>query len=69
MKVRTNTECKYCAHNRVCSKINKPTDLVESLVNFNSEDDGMDVVVSCINFDKIVQRLKRTDRDFGFDCK
>ena len=35
MKVRTDTECKYCAHNKVCSKINKPTDLVESLVNFN----------------------------------
>ena len=66
MKVRTDTECKYCTHNKVCSKINKPTDLVESLVNFNSEDDGMDVVVSCIDFDKIVPRQKRADRDFGF---
>ena len=26
----------------------------------------MDVVVSCIDFDKIVPRTKRTDRDFGF---
>ena len=58
MKVRTDTECKYCTHNKVCSKINKPTDLVESLVNFNSENDGMDVVVSCIDFDKIVPRSK-----------
>ena len=48
---------------------NKPTDLVESLVNFNSEDDGMDVVVSCIDFDKIAPRPKRTDNDFGFGCK
>ena len=69
MKVRTDTECKYCTHNKVCSKINKPTDLVESLVNFNSEDDGMDVVVSCIDFDKIVQMTKRADIGFGFDCK
>ena len=69
MKVRTNTECKYCAHNRVCSKINKPTDLVESLTNFNSENDGMDVAVSCIDFDKITPRPKRIDHDFGFDCK
>ena len=45
MKVRTDTECKYCTHNKVCSKINKPTDLVESLVNFNSEDDRIDVDV------------------------
>ena len=36
MKVRTDTECKYCIHNKVCSKLNKPTELVESLVNFNS---------------------------------
>ena len=69
MKVRTNTECKYCTHNKVCSKINKPTDLVEFLVNFNSEDDGMDVVVSCKDFGKIVPRPKRVDIDFGFDCK
>lgn len=65
MKVRTDTECKYCTHNKVCSKINKPTDLVESLVNFNSENDGMDIVVSCIDFDKITPRPKRTDSDFG----
>lgn len=69
MKVRTDTECKYCTHNKVCSKLNKPTDFVESLVNFNSEDDRIDVVVRCIDFDKIVSRLKRTDHDFGFDCK
>ena len=69
MKVRTDTECKYCTHNKVCSKLNKPTGLVESLVNFNSEDDGMDVVVSCKDFGKIVSRPKRVDRDFGFDCR
>lgn len=67
MKVRTDTECKYCTHNKVCSKINKPTCFVESLVNFNSEDDGIDVVVSCIDFDKIAPRPKRIDCDFGFD--
>ena len=69
MKVRTDTECKYCTHNKVCSKLNKPTVLVESLSNFNSEDDGMDVVVSCTYFGKIVPRPKRADIDFGFDCK
>ena len=26
----------------------------------------MDVVVSCIDFDKIAPRPKRADRDFGF---
>ena len=65
MKVRTDTECKYCTHNKVCSKLNKPTDLVESLYNFNSEDDGMDVVVSCKDFGKIVPIPKRTDYGFG----
>ena len=69
MKVRTDTECKYCTHNKVCSKLNKPTGLVESLSNFNSEDDGMDVVVSCKDFDKIAPRTKIADIDFGFDCK
>ena len=69
MKVRTDTECKYCAHNKVCSKINKPTGLVESLANFNLEDDGMDVVVSCIDFDKILPRPRRTDIVRGIDCR
>lgn len=29
----------------------------------------MDVIVSCIDFDKIATRPKRADHDFGFDCK
>ena len=29
----------------------------------------MDVIVSCIDFDKIAPRPKRADSDFGFDCK
>ena len=68
MKVRTDTECKYCTHNKVCSKINKPTGLVESLANFNLEGDGMDVVVSCIDFDKILPRPIRADIVRCIDC-
>ena len=68
MKVRTDTQCAYCTHNKVCVKLNRPINVVEAIVDFNEEDDnGIAVVVSCTDFEKKVAR-PRTDHDFGFDC-
>ena len=68
MKVRTDTQCAYCTHNKVCVKLNKPINLVEALVDFNAEDDNeIVVVVSCTDFEKKAAR-PRTDHDFSFDC-
>ena len=68
MKVRTDTQCAYCAHNQVCAKLNKPINVVEDLVDFDAEDDDeIVVVVSCVYFERNVAS-PRTDHDFGFDC-
>ena len=68
MKVRTDTQCAYCTHNQVCVKLNRLINVVEAIVDFNEEDDnGIVVVVSCMDFEKKIARTK-TDHDFGFDC-
>ena len=52
MNTRTDTQCVYCTHNKVCGKLNKPIKIVEAITNFNVEDDnGIDVIVRCMDFE------------------
>ena len=59
MKVRTDTQCAYCTHNQVCVKLNRPINVVEAIVDFSAEDNnGIDVVISCIDFEKKIPSPK-----------
>ena len=60
MNARTDTQCTYCTHHKVCGKSNKPINIVEDLTKFNEQDDnGIDIIVRCIDFESIKQTLKR----------
>ncbi len=51
MKARTDTQCANCTHRKVCNRLNKPINVVETIVGFNPEDDnGIDIVVHCTDF-------------------
>ena len=59
MNARTDTQCVYCTHNKVCSKLNKPIKIVEVITNFNVEDDnGIDIVVRCMDFESTKPTLR-----------
>ena len=59
MKARTDTQCTYCTHNKVCAKLNRPINIVEAISGFNPEDDnGIDIVVSCIDFEGVRPTLR-----------
>ena len=59
MKARTDTQCTYCIHGNVCAKLNRPVKIVEAISGFNAEDDnGIDIVVSCIDFESIKSTLR-----------
>ena len=59
MKVRTDTQCAYCIHNKVCSKLNRPIKIVEAITNFNVEDDnGIDIIVRCMDFESTKPTLR-----------
>ena len=60
MNARTDTQCAYCTHHKVCGKLNKPTNIVEALTKFNEQDDnGIDIIVRCIDFESTKPTLKR----------
>lgn len=51
MKARTDTQCANCIHRKVCNRLNKPINVVETIIDFNPEDDnGIDIVVHCTDF-------------------
>lgn len=59
MKARTDTQCVYCTHNKVCGKLNRPIKIVEGITNFNVEDDnGIDIIVRCMDFESNKQTLR-----------
>ena len=59
MKARTDTQCTYCTHGKVCAKLNRPVKIVEAISGFNPEDDnGIDIVVNCIDFESIKPTLR-----------
>ena len=59
MKARTDTQCTYCTHSKVCAKLNRPVKIVEAISGFNAEDDnGIDIVVRCIDFEGIRPTLR-----------
>ena len=59
MNARTDTQCVYCTHNKVSSKLNKPIKIVEAITNFNVEDDnGIDIVVRCMDFESTKPTLR-----------
>ena len=62
MKARTDTQCTHCTHGKVCAKINRPVKIVEAISGFNPEDDnGIDIVVSCIDFESIKPTLRNSN--------
>ena len=59
MNARTDTQCVYCTHNKVCGKLNRPIKIVEAITNFNVEDDnGIDIIVRCMDFESIKPTLR-----------
>ena len=59
MNARTDTQCVYCTHNKVCGKLNRPIKIVEAITNFNVEDDnGIDIVVRCMDFESTKPTLR-----------
>ena len=59
MNTRTDTQCVYCTHNKVCSKLNRPIKIVESIIDFNVEDvDGIDIIVRCMDFESTKPTLR-----------
>ena len=59
MNARTDTQCTYCTHHKVCGKLNRPINIVEAITEFNAEDDnGIDIVVRCMDFNSIKPTLK-----------
>ena len=56
--ISTNTDCSACTHKKVCKNVNKHNDVVNDLdlaefeEDFNA--DGIDIIVSCKNFDKSI---------------
>lgn len=62
MKPRTDTNCKDCIHKNVCVRLNKPGEVVDAINNFNLFDgNGIDIVISCIDFEKALPRPKLLD--------
>ena len=59
MNARTDTQCVYCTHNKVCGKLNRPIKIVESIIDFNVEDvDGIDIIVRCMDFESNKSTLR-----------
>ena len=59
MKARTDTQCTYCTHNKVCGKLNRPINVVEAITEFNVVDDnGIDIIVRCMDFESVKPTLR-----------
>ena len=60
MNARTDTQCTYCTHHKVCGKLNRPINIVEAITGLIvADDNGIDIIVSCMDFESIKQTLKR----------
>ena len=70
--IRTDTDCDKCEHKKVCKMADRPKEVVEHLdtgtLEWRVDDEELDIVVSCINYEHITP-IRKTYRDFGFDCK
>ena len=59
MKARTDTQCTYCTHYKVCYKLNRPINIVEDITEFNvADDNGIDIIVRCIDFESIKKNFR-----------
>ena len=59
MNARTDTQCIYCTHHKVCDKLNRPINIVEAITEFNVVDDnGIDIIVRCMDFESVKPTLK-----------
>ena len=59
MNARTDTQCTYCTHHKVCGKLNRPINIVEAITEFNVVDDnGIDIIVHCIDFESAKPTLR-----------
>ena len=62
MKTRTATKCEDCIHKNVCARLNKPNEIIDAINNFNPcDDNGIDIVISCIDFERVVSRPRALD--------
>ena len=62
MKSRTDTNCEECIHKNVCIRLNRPGEVIDALNDFNPcDDNGIDVVISCIDFERPVPRPRSLD--------
>ena len=59
MNARTDTQCTYCTHHKVCGKLNRPINIVEAIIEFNVVDDnGIDIIVRCMDFESAKPTLR-----------
>ena len=59
MKARTDTQCTYCTHHKVCGKLNRPIDIVEAITGLIvADDNGIDIIVRCMNFESVKPTLR-----------
>lgn len=52
MRARTNADCTKCIHGKVCGRAGRPNQAVKTIHDFNGcDDEGLDIVVSCIDYE------------------
>ena len=55
MIIRTITKCDECLHKNVCTRLNRPSNIVNELsdilyTSLKTDTNGMDIIVSCDEF-------------------
>ena len=69
MGVRTDTKCNECIHKKVCAMLKRPMEAAGEITdNIRTDINGLDIVVSCINFERSIPK-QRTVQEFSFNCE